>query len=474
MADFFSGLKNFAVQKGLMRSDEQEKLDRMIENYEKGGTQGHKDAAMVLKTAIGLSPDLKARTLEVIRDGYLQSYNDSRPMGGMGTASYSPSHKTIQLPPQTGQTMSRLVERVFTLGHETEHARSTKGVEYARQTLRPAIETLARSESSAPRDYTQIAHAYAEWTRADEGRAHIGGFNAIVSFVINDKDYKPGRLLRDLYETHPARMGDFIEKSSDKQPAVYRLKPGLTIGPDGMMPYSAQNIEAMKVHYADKALLGGIAHLNYRQESIEYTAKLVGAIEKLAVSETMESARSYIIDPVRLKAHPALGLPADGLLHVQGIPHLDVLSGDTAVVGPRSAQPLPQTSTQAVQPIPSQGDHPLFSDALTKVVAFDREIGTLGGPQELRNIAAALAVCAYRRGLDSIDNICLSQDTKGLIATQGGNDADQNARVEIQAAAVCPAAQSLAELPAIALAAPASTQETSTVVQSSTPPRQKT
>ena len=77
------------------------------------------------------------------------------------------------------------METMFMLGHETEHARSMKGVNYGVTRLAPAIERIARSDGPGPRDYTDAINAFAERTRAEEGRAHIGGFNAIASYVIN-------------------------------------------------------------------------------------------------------------------------------------------------------------------------------------------------------------------------------------------------------------------------------------------------
>jgi len=469
MADFFGGLKSFAIEKGWMRSDEQEKLDNMIKNYENGGTEAHKQAATVMKVALKDSPDLKARTLEAVRDGYLQSYTDSRPGAYQNESSlgaYSASDKQLWLPPQLGLNEQRLVARIFLMGHETEHARSTKGIDYGTVTMTPTAKALAASDSAGPRDYTGIVDAYVERTRGEEGRAQIGGFNALASYLINDKSYKPEHFLRDLYELQPSQIGDFIQKSSDAQPAVYKLKPGLTLGQDGMMPYSPQNIEAMKVYFADTA--------GYRSSCIRQASVFVNELET-HYATMLSQDRSYVIDPVRLKADPTLGLAADGLHRVQGTPQLSTLDIES---GQLFGIPMPipsQATTQSVPLAPQPGDHPLFAQALTQVVAFNRDVDTLGAPQELRNIAAALAVAAEQRGLKCIDKIGISEDLRGLIASQGVGDSGNNARVEGETAARTPEAESLAKLGPIAQIAPAeTTQQTPTIVQSSTISQQKT
>jgi len=436
MADFFKGL---AVRAGIMRSDEQEKLDNMIEAYAKGGTRAHRDTTELIQVALHSSPDLKARTLDAVRNGYLQSYSDTA-VDGVAGAAYHAKDQSMRIPPQVGLTDRAMMEKVFTLGHETEHARSTKGVDYASKTLLPAISALAKSDSVGPRDYTGIIDAYVENTRAEEGRAHIGGFNALASFVINDKHPKPAQLLRDLYEAHPDRMGDFIQKSSDAHPATYKLKEGLKLQPDGLMAYSPENIAAMKVHYADKAQLGA-EHMNYRQEAIEFSAGLVKKIET-QFAELDGEDRNYVIDPERLRAHPALGLPADGAHRAKGLP--DIADLGIAFDEPLIVQPAP------VRLAPDDGDHPLFAQALTKVVEYHGRDKLTDDPQELRNLAASLAVSAHQAGLDRIDQVTLSVDKTGVIATQGDGDMARHARVEGIGGMAAPEAENLARLPVIA------------------------
>jgi hypothetical protein len=440
MAEFFKGAKSFFG----ISSKEEKQLEQMLENYGKGGTPGHKNVVEGIGIILERSPDLRARTLEVIRDRHLTNYSDKAVIGA-GSASYQVSDTSIKVAPQLGRNNREYFEMMFILGHETEHARSLKGRNYGTDVLAPAIHHLAESPSVGPRDYTGIINDFAERTRAEEGRAHIGGFNAIASHIISENHPKPKDLLRDLYEAHPGRMGDFINKTSDSVPATYALKDGLTLSRDGMMPYSPENIEAMKGYYADKAQLGA-PHMNYRQDSIQFASGIVKNTETGFANRDMED-RSYVIDPTRLNAHPALGLPVDGQLQANGAIKIETL--DLSDLGPLIMSPSLTAAASSSSPVrlePQPGDPPLFAQALPLVVELSGK-DKLGEPQELRNIAAALAVAAHDKGLDRIDSVLLSAETGSLIASKGSGPTGQNAAMDGLTAMQTPESTSLAKLP---------------------------
>jgi hypothetical protein len=425
MAEFFGGLKGLAVQYGWMRSDEQKKLDDMVGAYAKGGTTAHEHTTIMITHALDKSPDLKARTLEAIRDGHLVAYSDQAPREAGAAGQYSASDRTIQMPPLLGANEKRLADRVFLMGHETEHARSIRGVDYTASTLMPAIRAVAGQPGDGPRDYTDIGLAYIERTRAEEGRAHIGGFNAMASYVSGMPGARPEHLLRDLYETRPERMGDFIEKTSDGIPATYALKPGLALDHDNRMPYSPQNIDAMKVHYADKAQLGA-PYMNYPQECIRHLHEVVAFVEKETAIRTRED-RAYVIDPERLGARPELGLPEGGLHRVVAIEKVENPDHVTAALTPK------------------EGDHPLFAQAMTGVLELNREM-KIDDAQGLRNLAASLALAAHHEHMTRIDRVTIARDMSGVIATQGAGEFGQNVKVG-DAAIATPEQQSLDQLP---------------------------
>jgi len=425
VADIFKGLKTFAIGQGWMRSDEQEKLDNMVNAYEKGGTLAHQHTTIMISHALSKSPDLKERTLEAIRDGYLQSYSDKAPKEAGASGSYTASDRSIQMPPLVGANETRLADRIFMMGHETEHARSLKGVDYTGSVLMPAIRGIASQDSVGPRDYTDIGIAYIERTRAEEGRAHIGGFNAMASYVSGQPGAKPQDFLRDMYEVRPERMSDFIEKNADQFPPSYTLKAGLTLSPDNKMPYSQGNIDAMKVYYADKAQLGA-PYMNYPQECIRHLQEVVGFVEKETAIQTRED-RSYIIDPHRLNARPELNLPDNGIVNVVGIEKIENPENVKAALTPK------------------EGDHPLFAQAMAGVLELNREY-KINDPEALRNLAASLALAAHQGGLQSIDNVSVSKDMRTTIATQGEGMLSQHATVG-ESAFTTPEAQSLSQLP---------------------------
>jgi len=442
MAEFF---------KGLFQSKDEKALDKMLNDYAKGGTVAHRETAEMVRTALEYSPDLRARTLEMIHDHHLRSYESQGVQVG-GSASYHVSDGSIRMPaardPSGGRNVP--VDLIFTLGHETEHARSQRGVNYIETTLGPAMVQVATSVGPGPRDYTDVVEHYVERTRAEEGRAHLGGFNAVASFMREHHPSKPGEFLQDLYEAHPGRMGDFIHKSSYGQPPDYVLKPGLTMDAHGMLPYTAENVEAMKTFYADKAQLGP-QQWNYRQDAIETAVNQIKSFETTLAEKAMQD-RSYVIDPVRLQADPAQGLPGDGRLTAKGaieVQSLETLLGSSQLpplmASSSSAPVLAASSSPPPSLVPTSGDHPLFAQALTKVAELDAR-DHLGSPQEVRNLAAALAFSAQEHGLHQIDSVSHSVDGKGLIATQGTDETAVSARVEGLAAVSTPESQSLGRL----------------------------
>jgi hypothetical protein len=288
-----SWFKGATIALGLRDSDEQIALDRMLADYARQG-RGHADTVDGIKLAMRASPDLKARMLEAVREGDLTGISDRVPGGG--EAEYNAHAKTIGLRPGFDPREGDAVALIFTLGHEIEHARASKGVHYPSQVLEPSIRDLAREAHVGPRDYTPIVALYVERTRAEEGRAHIGGFNAVASYVRNLESPSRARLLETLHDACPGRMGDFIVRGGQAPAYTYALKDGLTIDPaTGAMAYSRENIGVMKVEYADRARLGE-DHLNYRQDCIRFGWERVHAAETAQAQLRPDDRREYTID----------------------------------------------------------------------------------------------------------------------------------------------------------------------------------
>lgn len=478
MAEWFKGLFDF-------RNADERALDTMLDRYATGGA-GHRDTVRGIRLALEASPDLRTRTLSAVHDGYVAEFSPQAVAGG--AAAYNAFHRQVRMPPDFDYRNGDMMGLIFTLGHEIEHARSNRGIHYPSAVLQPSIQGIADAPAPDPggvRDYTPAVRAYVEHTRADEGRAHIGGFNAIASYVHNIES--PGRagMLRALYEACPARMGDFIERQGQAPAHTYALKDGLTIDRDtGRMAYTRENINAMKVYYADHAQLGA-ERLNYRQDGIRFAWDLVHDAETRAVGEFDPVRREYRIDFAALLADgetitlprndaAALHPPADGApvvvnegVQILQLDDLDLgplmvgaqivepqvvapLVAEPQVVAPlvpespraQGSDPLPDPPQSQVVPAP---EHPLFRQALALV---ERQHGDtpLGEPQERRNLAAALAVAAQQQGMTGIERITPNLDSSGLIVSQGSGESRNNAGVSLEAGKATPEQDSTGRL----------------------------
>jgi len=457
MSDLFRGFQNFVDPGGKPKRD----LDDMVDAYAKGGPQQARTAEGI-REVLMLSPDLNKRVLEAVRDGHLTRFSAENP-GDNAAAGYNANSRTMHVRPNFNGSDSAYAEMMFVLGHETDHARSLKGENHAVSMLMPAVQRLAEAPSVGARDYTPIIGQYVDRQRAEEAQAHIGGFNAIASYAMQHVKPAPGKELQAIYGIDPVRMGDFISVTGE--PATYALKAGLSVGKDFQMPKSAQNIEAMKGHYADKLIDGD--YMMYRQEAIKSGMEVVGRIEKIHSDSNLED-RSYVIDPDRLQAHRTLNLPPDGRHEIKGavqMASLGDLGIDLGSLGPLVAdKDAPKASVSLV---PKQDDHPLFAQALEKVVEYDKRDKLTDAPQELRNLAAALAVQAESRGLKQIDEVMLSVDKTGMIASQHAGSERLNAAVDRKTAMDTPEGTSLATLapvPSVSVSQPP-LQQSSQVVQ---------
>lgn len=420
MSEFFRGVKDFVNPGGKPQRD----LDDMLDTYAKGGI-GHKAAAEGMRDVMRLSPDLQERVLEAVRDGYITRFSPENP-GDNAAAGYNAHSRTMHIRPQFNRSDAAYAELMFVMGHETDHARSLKGASQAERVLFPEVEKVAKQQSQGPRDYTNAVESYVRAQRTEEAQANIGGFNAMASYALTHGGAKKGKELEAIYELDSVRMGDFIRKSGD--PAQYALRGGLEVDKNFHMPKSEDNIEAMKVYYADKMINGD--YMMYRQEAIKVGVTLVEAHEKAHAEHDLED-RQYVIDPLRLQAHASLNMPPDGRYEFKGAVQMGSLGDlgiDLSSLGPLI--PDRQQASSSVSVVPTKDDHPLFAQALIKVAEFDEKEKLGGSPQDIRNVAAALAFAAQERGLTQIEGVMFNQDKSGIIASQGSGFTGRNAVVE--------------------------------------------
>jgi hypothetical protein len=328
-----------------------------------------------LAAVLASSPALKANIELGLARGDINGFTyENAGLEGAG-GSYNTRTGMIDIPQASYSNMASLV---FVLGHETQHALSLRAQpEQPYMTrLKQDIEAIqapyippkadpadpdgrpAASPQAAPRDYTQAVARYVEGNRAEEAQAHIGGFNALVSYVAR-RNGGTAPTLQELHETLPSRMDDFIERRGAAPHATYHLKAGLTRAEDGSLPFTPQNVDAMKRHYADKfpGSFGDNGLLDYRHQAIQTAWKVINASEKdIARDVSTEHQRdfyrrvtpayvpvdnAYKIDFAALGANPAvMRFPQDGVLRSVDVFAANKVLDDAGVRGndPRRAQ----------------------------------------------------------------------------------------------------------------------------------------
>jgi hypothetical protein len=470
-------------------------LTDLLNAYEAAQPADPAHGRAALEHAIEASPVLKTKLQEAIAAGHLDSFRFVAADDGAG-GSYSPTEKSLNLNAGSFRGEANLV---FVLGHETQHALSLQGLAPAYDTaLTAAIAVRADNNSApasraAPRDYTDVVRDVVEGTRREEAQAHIGGFNALASYVRHERHLDRAPTTREMYETAPGRMSDFINVTGMIW-KDYTMKPGLAREADGTMALSDENINRMKVYYADKfpGTFGPNGLMDYRNQAIFNAWKEIHTAETgygqhrsiLAASaatgpdgqlapDYAPVQHAYKIDFAALGASPAiLKFPAGGIV--------DVVDTNYAVAtrlqsGAPMEDPEIQALRAAVDPtltaavarpdamralgrrnaidLPAEVDAPAPEPALLQqskqALATLGADGGLDDPKAFANAAAALAAEAQKSGLSSIDHVVKSTTGDRLIAVQGQDPATPDARlaaVELAQAVKQPAEQSLQAL----------------------------
>ncbi|WP_226468991.1 XVIPCD domain-containing protein [Luteimonas panaciterrae] len=438
-----------------------------------------------LRDAVNASPDLKAKLIDAISDGYLTKFTNEAAVPG-AAAEYRVSTRDIKVPESALDNKNDLI---FLLGHENQHARSLQGIDYRQTVLKP--DTLAISQSPPPHDYTAPITALVERTRAEEAQAHIGGFNAVVSALTAEGK---GTTPEDIYRHNPGRMRDFIDVGGVFPNLTYQMKAGLTQQPDGSLDWTPANVTAMKGYYADKipGSFGDNGLLNYRHDSVMEGWRLAHGYESVSLAGT-NSTQNYTIDFTGMGINPGMlnvpnGGPGgvgvisasdpipNGMNPFADFPTNAVVPRHTALTalgiphGPQPAvmpPPLPTpTITDSISSLwnkvtgnaierlspetpttPAPKEPPLFAQAIDGLGKLGKDSG-VQSREEFLNAAAALAVAAEKNGLTSIDHV--EKGSNGnVFAVQGQDVASplaQRAHIEMGEAVQQPSQQNLSQL----------------------------
>lgn len=260
----------------------EQKLDTIIKDFGDTNKTADNNPGEDLRKLLDDSPDLKKRILDSVDKGYLKSFKALPPNTGTG-GSYSPTEKAINLPMDILKEANTFPEKkgelVFVMGHEIQHSFNAAATKKTTQDFLDGTTILAKSKAS-PHDYTKLTGDFIQASREDEASAHIGGFNAIVSQA---KEKNPKATLKEIYDTAPRRMRDFISPGAPPD-FNYTMKPGLTLNADMSMPYSKENVAAMGKYYFDKTAeqskLGPNGNLDYTNFYGSWTIGVVGNREK--------------------------------------------------------------------------------------------------------------------------------------------------------------------------------------------------
>ncbi len=447
-----------AVPEAVLKKAAETKLEKILTDFETANDTATDKPGKNLRELLEKSPDLKARILDSVSKGHLEKF-EVLPSGANAGGTYSADTKSIELPldelKKAGTNKTSASELVFVMGHEIQHSFNSTVADKASDDFIKDVDRI--SKTPGPHDYTASVKTLIQANRDDEAGAHIGGFNAISSQVLKDN---PAAGLKDLYNAHPGRMGDFIDRSGSAPTFTYALKPGLTIEADMTLKSSPANVTAMGKHYFDQppssARLGTHGNQDYPNYYGEWAVNVIDATEKQAL------ANAKIADPSAVAPEVKLNMKELGL---------DKALIDTTLVftdtSPRRA-PITAPGEQPADPygggIPflrpedaakAKAEPALYGQALKALEGVQGPAG-LGDRSELLNAAAATAAQAQKAGMERIDGALVGKNGQ-VFAYQGDPSSEYADRVavDVSKAKLQPAAESLAGMTPDAQAAPA-------------------
>jgi hypothetical protein len=414
-----------AVPEDVLKKMAETKLEKILKDFETANDTGTDKPGKNLRELLDKSPDLKARIVDSVSKGHLEKF-ELLPSGANAGGSYSSDSKAIELPldelKKAGTDKAAAAELVFVMGHEIQHSFNSTVADKASDDFIKEVDRISKTPGA--HDYTASVKTLIQANRDDEAGAHIGGFNAISSQVLKGN---PSAGLKELYNAHPARMEDFIDRSGSAPTFAYALKPGLTIESDMTIKDSPANVKAMGKHYFDQppssARLGTHGNQDYPNYYGEWAVNVIDATEKQAL------ANARIADPSAVAPEVKLNMKELGL---------DKALIDTTLTFTDTS---PRRAPITAAPAPEPALYRQAEEALKKVDG----LGLKG--EELRNVAAATALQAQNSGMERIDGAVLGKN--GQIFAYQGDPASESAdriAVNVVQAKQQPADQSLATM----------------------------
>jgi hypothetical protein len=353
-------------------SESEKKLEQMLKDFEKANP----DAGKVLRQLVDETPALKGNLLTSIEKGNLERIEPTpASMPSSIPGFYVP--KTEKLP--TGEELKANSIHISTaelidagkdpkiantmrliMTHESEHALNKQSILKADKDFVDKLEGIAKGPS--PHDYTSVLADKGKSDRLREATDQIGGFNAVAAHVFKQN---PGateaQLNKKLYDSSP-EMAPYFDVKGTAPKETYELKAGLTLGKDGQLARTPENIEAMAKHFYDAR--------PYQQNY--GTRDLARALQTEFATQAAEAAK----DPAYKAPEVKVNLKELGLQHLS--PHLPIGVTDTSpspYIRGVTPEPAPAPREGHAHPHGSEGHQQNFQEMLKQlnITPQDRE-----------------------------------------------------------------------------------------------------
>lgn len=272
-------------------------LDRLLDQFEKDHDDGS-GWTRNLRRAIEASPVLRENLERAVHEKYLVGFALSGSAAVENNA-YSLRKQKILLNEATIRAAvpgsAEVGELVFAVGHETDHALRYEENLAASVAFDTAVRRIGESRGVRFHDYTQPLQDMLDARRTDEAKAHLGGFNAYLSWV--ERNF-PDMSIEKVQALCPDRMDDFLTAYARDGTSEIWFKPGLEFDDVHGLPQNPSNVEAMKWYYYDKpgseAGLGRSGTLDYRHHDASGLLDVIhGKDETLNCSRNNETRKLY-------------------------------------------------------------------------------------------------------------------------------------------------------------------------------------
>jgi hypothetical protein len=431
----------------------EQKLEALLQDFQDKNKTDTTDPGKTLREWLDKSPALKARMADAVDKGLLVKI-EALPADAHAGGSYSAGTKTMKVPIDSLNDPKQQGEITFVLGHEIEHAHYGTQRTAANDAFNKDVKTISESKA-AKHDYTAPIANYVQFQRENEGNAHLGGFNAIVSKLTLDNGKAP--TLKELYEAVPGRMQDFIDRSGTAPNFTFALKPGLTQSPDMTLASTKENLATIgKIYFDAPAHLTNIGKNGNQDYPTYYADAKMDAIEKIEKIEKAAYAKAKLADPTAKEPQVEIDLQKVGAtksLLTTTLKYTDttpVKSEEAPKVAPSAedpkAKPKGSASEEPITAEPARAANSLQTQADAALLRLGMDPN---GPEAARfaNMSGLMALQAQRDGLTEITGALKGKDGT-LIAYQGDPNSEYVKRsvIDTEQAVREPAAKSVAAL----------------------------